>query len=163
MSNKTVIPSYAKDYKREYQFIKGLDDLFGDLRKKKMQNGLFACKKAERVKDLIKKYFRGREKGKLKRTNIKDYSLKKDLDNIIYFYIILIEYSQHYNIKSNEYGDEAKPYPGIRDFYDTFFRFFGEIEEEYYDSDSDSDFEIILEYSDSESDREIVLEYSDSD
>ena len=150
MSNKTVIPHYAIYNKREYQFIKGLDYLLGDLMKKKMQDDLFVCKKAERVKDLIKIYLRGREKDKLDRTTISFYLLEKDFPNINFFYIMLIEYSQYFNIKSNEYGDEAKPYPGIRDFDDAFFKFFADIGEEYLESDSD--LEIIIEYSDSDSD-----------
>ena len=168
LPSKSVIPKYARDYKREYQFIKGINNVLGHLLKNGyFNNETYVSKKAERVKDSIKKYFIGREKGKL--GNISSVlDLKgEDLGNILIFFRELIEYSLCYNIYSKEYGDDGKPYPGIRDFFKVFCKFINEINNETSDSDSDSDNEIkIILDSDSDSDYEIKLildSESDSD
>ena len=154
--SKSVIPKYAKDHKREHQFIKGINSELGHLLKNDYFNNVtFVSKKSERVKDFIKKYFIGREKGKLGDISRVLEMRREDLDNILIFFRELTLYNLYYNVNSNEYGSDEKPYPGIRDFYKVFFKFFGDINNEFNDSDSDSDsdyeIKIILD-SDSDSD-----------
>ena len=137
MSNKTVIPSYAKDYKREYQLIRGINNEFDHLKKKldtQLNNGIFESKKAKRIKYFIKMYFRAREKGKFR--NISDLELQKeDLDNLLFFVREYVYYKMRYDF----FDDDEKPYSGLIEFYDATFKIFNEVNSECYDSDSYSD------------------------
>ena len=78
-------------------------------------------------------YFRAREKGKLR--NISDLELQKDLDNLLFF---VREYV-YYKIRYDFFDDDEKPYPGLIEFYDATFKFFNEVNSDFYDSDSDFD------------------------
>ena len=65
-SNK--IPEYAREYKREYQFIRGINKDFKYLINKldNLNNGLFESKLVDRIKFNMKSFLRRQEKGKLK-------------------------------------------------------------------------------------------------
>ena len=74
-SNK--IPEYAREYKREYQFIRGINKEFKYLINKldNLNNGLFESKLTDRIKFNMKRFLRAQEKGKLK--DISDFVLPK--------------------------------------------------------------------------------------
>ena len=73
-SNK--IPEYAKDYKREYFFVKGLNLQFEYFNKKLeyLNNGLFETELAKEIKFYMKGFLRRQKENKF-----------KNLANIIYF------------------------------------------------------------------------------
>ena len=62
------IPAYAREYKKEYLFIIGIDKEF----KYSVDNinyatrGLFESHKVDRIKYFIKRFLKGQERGKLK-------------------------------------------------------------------------------------------------
>ena len=177
MNNK--IPFYALEYKREYLFIRGLNKEFKYLINKldNLNNGLFESNISNRLCNLIKRFLRGQEKGKLK--DISDLVLQReDLDNLIFINEQFGYYKLRYDAfcddsddndyysdddsdddGNGEYLVDGKPYPGFKEIYDIFKLFFNQIKYEGFDSDSDSDsdiedFDIVLPDSD---------DYSDSD
>ena len=84
----TKIPEYARDYKKEYLFIRGLNKEFEYFRNKlgDLNNGLFESKLANRIKYIMKRFLRGQEKGKIK--DISDLMLPKyDYSFIEEFYL----------------------------------------------------------------------------
>ena len=74
----TKIPEYAKEYKREYQFIRlinkevkyFLDNLDN------ATTGLLKCHKVDRIKYFIKRFLRAQEKGKFK--DISEFEIDED-------------------------------------------------------------------------------------
>ena len=146
------IPEYAREYKREYQFIRGINKEFKYFINKldNLNNGLFESNIADRIKYFMKRFLRGQEKGKLK--DISDLVLQReDLDNLIF----INEHFGYYKLRYDAFDDDdIKPYPGFKEIYDIFKLFFNQIN--YNDFDSGSDF-------DYDSDIEIVLPDIDSD
>ena len=165
-----VIPEFAKEYKREYQFIRGINKDFKYLINKldNLNNGLFESNTSNRIKYNMKRFLRGQEKGKLK--DISGLVLQReDLDNLIFINEQFGYYKLRYDAfcdpfcdafcddsdddGNGEYLVDGKPYPGFKEIYDIFKLFFNQIKYESCDSDCDSD-----------SDREeLDLSYSDSD
>ena len=77
------IPHYAENYKKEYLFIRGLNKEFKYFTKKmdSLNHGLFESKKVNRIKNIMKDFLRGQEKGKLK--NISNFILPEyDVDKL---------------------------------------------------------------------------------
>ena len=62
------IPAYARDFKKEYLFIIGLDKELKYFAEhiNEAPNGLFESHKVDRIKYLIKRFLKGQERGKLK-------------------------------------------------------------------------------------------------
>ena len=176
LNNK--IPEYARDYKKEYLYIRGLNKEFKYLinRLDDLNNGLFESNISNRLCYLIKRFLRGQEKGKLK--DISNLMLQRDdVDNLIFINEQFGYYKLRYdafcddsddndyysdddsddNGGNGEYLVDGKPYPGFKEFYDIFKLFFNQIKYEGCDSDSDSDsdiegFDIVLPDSDDDSD-----------
>ena len=163
------IPEYAREYKREYQFIRGINKEFKYFINKldKLNDGLFESNIADRIKYFMKRFLRGQEKGKLK--DISNLMLQKDdLNNLIFINEQFGYYKLRYDAfcddsdddsdddGNGEYLDDGKPYPGFKEIYDIFNLFFSKLNIEYENNDSDSD-----EYdSDSE---ELIISFIDSD
>ena len=167
------IPHYARDYKKEYLFIRGLNKEFKYFINKqdKLNDGLFESNIADRIKYFMKRFLRTQEKGKLK--NISGLLLPSNiLNNLIFinkqFEFYKIRYDafcddDDYDSDDDsdddivsEYLVDGKPYPGFKEFYDIFKIIFNQIKNEDSDSDSDSDsviedFDIILPDSDDDS------------
>ena len=59
------IPEYAREYKKEYLFIRGINKYFID-KLDDLNNGLFESHRADRIKNFMKRFLRAQEKGKLK-------------------------------------------------------------------------------------------------
>ena len=79
------IPEYAKDYKKEYLYIRGLNKEFKYFINKldDLNNGLFESNIANRIKYNMKRFLRGQERGKLK--DISEFIIPKyDVDNLIF-------------------------------------------------------------------------------
>ena len=153
------IPEYAREYKREYQFIRGINKEF----KYFVDNiddascGLFESHRVDRIKYFIKRFLKCQEKGKLKDVS----ELEIDEDDVDYLIKIkknfdnfnqLINYRLEY-----EDDDFYNPYPaGFINIYDDFELFFSKLKIKYeYDCDSDSDSDSDSEY--------LNFSYTDSD
>ena len=172
-TSKNKIPEYAKEYKREYQFIRGINKEFKYLINKldNLNNGLFESNISNRIKYNMKRFLRGQEKGKLK--DISDLVLQRDdLNNLIFINEQFGYYKLRYDsfcdddfVYGNDSDDDSddgngeylvdgKPYPGFKEIYDIFKLFFNQIKYEGFDIDSDSDiedFDIVLSDSDDDS------------
>ena len=153
-STNNKIPEYARDYKKEYLYIRGLNKEFKYFYNHldEINDGLFKSKRSDRLCNLIKRFLRGQEKGKLK--DISEFEIYED--DVDYLIKIKREFS-YYKIRYDalkENDDSNDPYPGFENIYYYFELFFNKLNIEYEDSDSD-------EY---DSDREeLDLSYTDSD
>ena len=174
-STNNKIPEYAREYKREYQFIRGINKEFKYLINKldNLNNGLFESNISNRIKYFMKRFLRAQEKGKLK--DISDLVLQReDLNNLIFINEQFGYYKLRYDAfcddsddndyysdddsdddGNGEYLVDGKPYPGFKEIYDILKLFFNQIKYEGFDIDSDSDiedFDKVLSDSDDDSD-----------
>ena len=160
------IPKYARDYKKEYLFIIGINKelkYFVD-NIDNATTGLFESHKVDRVKYFMKRFLKGQERGKLQ--DISNFEIKEDeVNNLIKIKKNFYNFNQYINYCKDCYDDDDEPfidpYPGFKNIYDDFDLFFSKLKIKYKeyiyvsdsDSDSDNDFNII--YSDSDSDSDI--------
>ena len=169
------IPEYAKDFKKEWLYIRGINKEFVYLINKLdlLNHGLFETTLANSIKNIMKDFLRAQEKGKLK--NISNFILPSDITcnlNSINknFELYKLRYDDFVygsdsddndndddddddDDENDEYLVDGKPYPGFIEFYDVFKKIYNQIKNEDSDSDSDSDsddYEIILYDSDSD-------------
>ena len=131
------IPHYAENYKKEYLFIRGLNKEFVYIINKldSLNHGLFESKTVVRIKNIMKDFLRGQEKGKLK--DISGMFLPSDdFSNLININQQFDLYKQRYDDfddcdsdsdsdddsddGNGEYLVDGKPYPGFIEFYDIF-------------------------------------------
>ena len=76
------IPEYAREYKKEYLFIRGINKYFID-KLDDLNNGLFESHRADRIKNFMKRFLRAQEKGKLK--DISNMVFREDdVDNLVF-------------------------------------------------------------------------------
>ena len=182
LNNK--IPEYAREYKKEYLFIRGLNKEFEYFINKlyKLNDGLFESNIADRIKNIMKIFLRGQEKGKIK--DISNFIIPSYDDDNVCNLIFINKQFELYKLRYDAFCDDdfvygndsdsdddsvgeylvhGKPYPGFKEFYDIFKIIFSQIRNEDSDSDSDSDsdidsdsvieeFDIILPDSDDDSD-----------
>ena len=143
-STNNKIPEYAREYKREYQFIRGINKEFKYFINKldNLNNGLFESYIADRIKYFMKRFLRAQEKGKLK--DISEFEIEYDIVfNLIKIKNKFNNIDQYLDFILNCYHKEdlifINTYPGFIDFY-YFNLFFTKLNIKYeYDSDSDSD------------------------
>ena len=116
------IPEYAREYKREYQFIRGMNKDFKYLINKldNLNNGLFESNISNRIKYNIKRFLRGQEKGKLK--DISEFALPK------YDYIYIQDF---YIYNEFEIGDN----PSYKKLFDLIEKLYNKIRIELVFSD----------------------------
>ena len=155
------IPEYAREYKREYQFIRGLNKEFKYFvdNLDKATTGLFENHRVDRIKYFIKRFLRGQEKGKLQ--DISNFEIyEDDVDNLIKIEKNFYNFNQYIIFCKDCYEDDEPfidPYPGFKNIYDDFKIFFSKLNIIYkrvnYISDSDSDSEN-LDFSYTDSDME---------
>ena len=120
------IPTYAREYKKEYLFIRGINkefqyfvDNIGDATR-----GLFENHRVDRIKYFIKRFLKGQEKGKLR--DISGLILEKDdCFNIGRFWQEML-----YGLI--EYEDDI---PGYKEFYILLSKFYNKIKTFYFLSD----------------------------
>ena len=167
-STNNKIPPYAQNYKKEYLFIRGINKEFKYILDKldDLNNGLFQSKRVSRIMQLIKRYLRARERGKLGGISEIEFN-KYEVDNII-------EIKENFSMFKLKYdfcieGDDGyDPYPGFKEFYDICESFYNDlkfISDSDSDSDSDNDCNIKIEYdsdNDSDNDRDIKIVLYDS-
>ena len=155
------IPEYAKDFKKEWLYIRGINKEFVYLINKLdlLNHGLFETTLANSIKNIMKDFLRAQEKGKLK--NISNFILPSDITcNLNSINKNFKLYKLRYNAFCNdddddddfvydgdddgddgngEYLVDGKPYPGFIEFYDIFKKIYNQIKNEDSDSDSESD------------------------
>ena len=146
-STNNKIPEYAREYKREYQFIRGLNKEFKYFvdNLDNATTGLFENHRVDRIKYFIKRFLRGQQKGKLK--DISEFEIyEDDVDNLIEIKNNFFNFNQYINYRleyENEDDSFYNPYPGFKNIYDDFKIFFSKLniiyKEVNYISDSDSD------------------------
>ena len=123
-STNNKIPEYARDYKKEYLYIRGLNKEFKYFINKldDLNNGLFESNISNRIKYNMKRFLRGQERGKL-----------KDISNLMlprYDYSFLQEI--YINIKYEvEFGDKLS----YVEFFDLLEKLYNKIKIEFVFSD----------------------------
>ena len=173
-TSKNKIPEYAREYKREYQLIRGINKEFSQIRYFMQKEGNvqeeFISNKLDRAMSYIKKFLRAQENGKFKDISHIEldyfdieniYEIKKDIH---YYYSIIQEYYDWSR------GENDKGFLSRYDIYKHDSELFLsklniEIEDSDDDScDSDDNYNIIFSDSDSDSDSEnLDFSYTDSD
>ena len=153
-SSNSKIPEYARDFKNEYLFIRGINKEMESFVEKYLTDTteLFVSSYNDRIKSFIKKFMKAQELGYLNDTSC--FKFKEcDVENIVFLFERM-----HFDFEEGEEFDEGHPddYPGYRDFYELFCKFYDKIN---FDSDSDSDGvdsddldDILSGYEDSETD-----------
>ena len=144
-STNNKIPEFAREYKKEYLYIRGLNKEFKYLVNKldDLNNGLFESNTVNRIKFIMKRFLRGQEKGKIK--DISEFEIEYDIVfNLNKIKNELNNIDQYLDFILNCYHKEdlifINTYPGFIDFYYYFNLFFTKLNIKYeYDSDSDSD------------------------
>ena len=142
------IPEYARDFKNEYLFIRGINKEMESFVEKYLSDcsELFVSKYSDRIKFFIKKFMKAQELGYLKDTSC--FIFKEwDVENIVFLFKRM-----HFDFEEGEEFDEGYPddYLGYRDFYELFCKFYDKI-----NIDSDSDDSVNIE--------DILSGYEDSD
>ena len=143
-STNNKIPEYARDYKKEYLYIRGLNKEFKYFYNHldEINNGLFKSKRSDRLCNLIKRFLRGQEKGKLK--DISEFEIYEDdvVFNLIKIKNKFNNIDQYLDFILNCYHKEdlifINTYPGFIDFFYYFNLFFTKLNIKYeYEYDSD--------------------------
>ena len=121
------IPEYARDYKKEYLFIRGINKEFKYILDNldELNSGLFESDRVNRIMKIIKRYLRGQERGKL-----------RDISNLIlpkYDFIYMEEFyiNIYYEFEDNtiyiEFNDLLeKLYNQIKKIENIFSDYYGE-------------------------------------
>ena len=166
------IPEYAREYKREYQFIIGLNKEFKNLKDFIYNKDInFKSHKLDRIMNFIKRFLRAQEKGRLK--DISNFEF--DYFHIENIYEIKRDINYYYSIISIYYDwSRGKDDEGLVSRYEIYKNdlelFFSKLNIEIENSDSDSDSDINISFldivsdsddSDSDSDSDINISFSD--
>ena len=135
------IPEYARDYKKEYLFIRGINKMCLNFISKYETDSRkrFVSEYYDSIKYFIKRFLKGQERGKLQ--DISSFVLRNyDISFIEDLYLIIIYEIDFEEVDKSDY----------RDFYELFCKFYEKIKIVYYDDDDDEYVYSDSEYSDSE-------------
>ena len=164
--SKSKIPDYAREYRNEYLFIRGINKTCGEFVKKLGREEIFKSHQADRLMRHFNRFLKAQELGYLNDTS--EISFKfKDVKSIESLELQLDDYMNLYcdpdscKFDEEKYNNVENDFPGLKRFFECFSRFDDKInvdqmsEEDYYkskiyDSDSDSDDDVIYIYSDSD-------------
>ena len=154
--SKSKIPDYARDYRNEYLFIRGIDKTCDGLEMKLYDEDkeIFKSIKIDKIKRLIHKFEKAQKLGYLKNISDKDI-YESDVFNSISLYESLIDMGDYYYNYDTEYDQKIfeklidADFPGYIDFvrsielFDSKFRLheldISSNKINWYDSDSDND------------------------
>ena len=147
---KDKIPEYAKDFRKEWLYIRGINKKCGEfLSKVDFSGDIFNSIKANSIKCHIKKFLKAQERGRLK--DISGCSFNHfDVNAIDYLEEQLGEYSDLYvDPYSFEFDQECfdffidRQFPGYKEFFELISLINDKIEKEdpiiIFKSDSDTD------------------------
>ena len=162
------IPEYAKNYKKEYLFITGINKEFKYFvdNINSATSDLFLNHRVDKVKKIIKRFLLAQERGRLKDTS--NFEIESnDVKYLIKIEQRFLNFSQYINYCKYCYDEEdfcfIDPYPGLNNIYDDDFDLFlSKFKIKYeegisfwdYSSDSDS-----YNYSDTDSDSDSDSDY----
>ena len=127
-SINSKIPEYARDYKKEYLLIIGINKMCLNFISKYETDSrkLFVSEYYDSIKYFIKRFLKGQERGKLQ--DISSFVLRNyDISFIEDLYLIIICEIDFEDIDNLDY----------RDFYELFCKFYNKIKIEYYNDDID--------------------------
>ena len=133
-NSNSKIPEYARNFKNEYLFIRGINKEMESFVEKYLTDTaeLFVSSYNERIKFFTKKFMKAQELGYLNDTSC--FKFKGcDVENIVFLFERM-----HFDFEEDEEFNEGHPddYPGYREFYELFCKFYDKIK---FDSD-DSDY-----------------------
>ena len=143
------IPEYARDFKKEYLLIIGINKICFDFISKYETDcrKLFVSEYYDSIKYFIKRFLKGQERGKLQ--DISSFVLRNyDISFIEDLYLIIIYEIDFEEVDKSDY----------RDFYELFCKFYEKIKIVYYDDDDDEYVYSDSEYSDSEDSEDSDIE-----
>ena len=143
------IPEYARDYKKEYLFIRGINKMCLNFISKYETDSRkrFVSEYYDSIKYFIKRFLKGQERGKLQ--DISSFVLRNyDISFIEDLYLIIIYEIDFEEVDKSDY----------RDFYELFCKFYEKIKIVYYDDDDDEYVYSDSEYSDSEDSEDSDIE-----
>ena len=127
-SINSKIPEYARDYKKEYLLIIGINKMCLNFISKYETDSRkrFVSEYYDSIKYFIKRFLKGQERGKLQ--DISSFVLRNyDISFIEDLYLIIICEIDFEDIDNLDY----------RDFYELFCKFYNKIKIEYYNDDID--------------------------
>ena len=121
--SKSKIPDYARDYRNEYLFIRGIDKTCDGLEMKLYypDKEIFKSAKFDKMKRLINKFVKAQKLGYLNDISDKDI-YESDVFNSIFLYESLIDMGDYYYNYDTEYDKEIfqkiidADFPGYIDF-----------------------------------------------
>ena len=150
------IPVYARDFKNEYLFIRGINKEMESFVEKYLTDTteLFVSSYNDRIKFFIKKFMKAQELGYLNDTSC--FKFKEcDVENIVFLFERM-----HFDFEEDEEFDEGHPddFPGYRDFYELFCKFYDKI-----NFDSDNIVDVLSDYEGYETDCDYEGYETDSD
>ena len=141
------IPEYARDYKNEYLFIRGINKEFKYFvdNINEATRGLFQNHRVDRIKKFIKKFLLAQKLGYL--NDVSNFEIKSsDVNYLIKIKKKFHNFNQYIKFVKYCYDDDDQifidPYPGLKNIYDDYELFCSKFKiknEEDSDSDSDSD------------------------
>ena len=143
------IPEYARDYKKEYLFIRGINKMCLNFISKYETDSRkrFVSEYYDSIKYFIKRFLKGQERGKLQ--DISSFVLRNyDISFIEDLYLIIIYEIDFEEVDKLDY----------RHFYELFCKFYEKIKIVYYDDDDDEYVYSDSEYSDSEDSEDSDIE-----
>ena len=154
ISGTNKISEYAREFKNEYLFIRGINKEMDNFVVNYLSDcsELFVSRCNDRIKFFIKNFLKAQELNYLKDTSCFKFK-ESDVENIVFLFERM-----HFDFEEDEEFVDGYPddYPGYRDFYELFCKFYDKIN---FDSDSDSDSDdsvniedILSGYEDSETD-----------
>ena len=145
-TSNNKIPEYAREYKREYQFIRGLNKEFKYLyyHYDDLNKGLFKSKRIDRLCKLIKRFLRAQESGKFKEFNIYEDDVEYLIKIKDRFHLYKLRYNAINNVDSDDFDkdcgeDNEEVYPGFGYVYNLFKIFFDKLNIVNDSDDDDSD------------------------
>ena len=138
------IPEYARDYKKEYLFIGGINKMCLNFISKYETDSRkrFVSEYYDSIKYFIKRFLKGQERGKLQ--DISSFVLRNYISFIEDLYLIIIYEIDFEEVDKLDY----------RHFYELFCKFYEKIKIVYYDDDDDDEYV----YSDSEDSEDSDIE-----
>ena len=157
ISGTNKIPEYAREFKNEYLFIRGINKELDKFTEQYLFDcsELFVSRFSDRIKFIIKKFMKAQELNYLKDTSC--FKFKEcDVENIVFLFERM-----NFDFEEDEEFVDGHPddYPGYRDFYELFCKFYDKINFDSDSDDSDSDGvdsdeleDILSGYEDSETD-----------
>ena len=143
------IPEYARDYKKEYLFIRGINKMCLNFISKYETDSRkrFVSEYYDSIKYFIKRFLKGQERGKLQ--DISSFVLRNyDISFIEDLYLIIIYEIDFEEVDKLDY----------RHFYELFCKFYEKIKIVYDDDDDDEYVYSDSEYSDSEDSEDSDIE-----